>query len=707
MIWQRVRQAAAVLLGAVLATSVAPAAVVRDASGLVVEVQSRLPARPGTVLEFPPLGEVRARTHHLPVELRLRLSRVEPAAVQALASARSPEDYRRLEEGLRQSARRAVLSFLARQGALAAAGGALGGYLARAAGWGLAGAALAAGAGVVGLGAVLAAGYDVAAFETPVYRGVLEAAPQLVETARQGMAAIGGVSRRVVDGVTQLAQLYRHLQAAGPAEGPRRELVVAHVSDLHNHPSAYELLSAVIEQFGVELVIDTGDLADFESPLETSLMARLQGLQVPYVLVPGNHDYPEALQALRSIPGVQVADGSLVRAAGLTILGWPDPGSSSRSARALSGAEARALAGQINAELARLASEGQAVDVVAVHHDATGVAIEPGLAPVVLFGHDHVLRMERRGGTVYVDAGSTGARGLRGLQAGDDPPPFTLALLRFDRSGQRPRLWAVDLLSLDAVSGELSLTRTLAGGPRRKGMEGEEPPLGAGARGGRAVASPEIRTFVAVELEPVVRRRLREQVEKLRPHVEAALGRVRWVAEEQYHVTLRFLGELPAERVAAVRSTVQRVCAETVPFEVSPCCVGRFPPQGLPRVLWVGFDAEGGRRLGDLARRLETALQEAGFPPAREGFVPHLTIARVKQIPPHASPGRGLGARWAAVDPGLLGPVGSSRILEAVVMRSDLNRQGARYTPLYRLPLQGTGPEGSSFADSGRGAQPT
>ena len=483
----------AAALGALLLVNAASARYA-DPAGVTVSLAVRAPAREGrTVLELPPLGEVDARTHTLPVELRLRLDRIEPATLQALARSPSRESLEAAVGRVRQSLRTAILRFTGRQVLLGSAGAVAALYLAGVQGGrALAMGGLGSAAALALAGGAVAWQFDPDAFAAPRYRGVLQAAPQVVETARMGVEAVRGVGQRLQRSADQLARIYRSLQQAAPVAPPGEELVVAHVSDLHNNPAAFDLLEAVVEHFGVRLVIDTGDMLDIGSDLEPILTQRIRALGVPYLYAAGNHDTPRLLATLRAIPGVTVLDGRPVEVAGVRVLGFADPAARREDPEPPGEGELDGMRRLV--EAAREAAGGH-VDIIAVHNHRLARSLPPGIASAVLFGHDHRLSAQVREGTAYVDAGSTGAEGLRGVER-DGLPRFTLALLRFDLAGDRPRLWAVDTLWLDAVSGELSLERRLvssapapppSGPPERQGDAGKGAggPSGDGEQGER------------------------------------------------------------------------------------------------------------------------------------------------------------------------------------------------------------------------------
>lgn len=453
-----VRWALAAALGATLVAN-AGSARYSDPAGLAVTLSSRLPVRqPRTVLEFPPLGEVDARTHRLPVEVRIRLDRIEPVAIRGLADDPSGESVAAVQRRLVDFVRDAMARFAVRQALLGGAGSLAALYLAgvrrrRA----LALGSLAASAALALLGAGVALEFDTGAFAAARYRGVLQAAPQVVETARMGVEAVRGVGRRLQQSALQLAVIYRRLQQAVPVAPVGNERVVAHVSDLHNNPAAFDLLEAVVEHFGVDAVVDTGDMLDLGSDLEPILVDRIRRLGVPYLFAGGNHDTPRLLERLEALANVTVLQGRPVTVAGLTILGFPDPALARDGPEAAEAAELDELRRAIESAVERL---GIRPDIVAVHNHRLAKSLAPGMASAVVFGHDHRPGVEIHHGTAYVDAGSTGAGGLRGLQQ-EGTPPFTLALLRFELAEQGPRLWAVDSVRLDPLTGELSLERRL------------------------------------------------------------------------------------------------------------------------------------------------------------------------------------------------------------------------------------------------------
>jgi 2'-5' RNA ligase len=111
----------------------------------------------------------------------------------------------------------------------------------------------------------------------------------------------------------------------------------------------------------------------------------------------------------------------------------------------------------------------------------------------------------------------------------------------------------------------------------------------------------------------------------LLPLVEPAPG-LAWSRPELWHVTLRFLGDVPEERLADLEHRLAEV--RVGPFILPLAGAGSFPPHSPPRVLWIGTGA-GHPRLFQLRQRIDDALLAAGLTVDLRTFLPHVTLARV------------------------------------------------------------------------------
>ncbi len=133
-----------------------------------------------------------------------------------------------------------------------------------------------------------------------------------------------------------------------------------------------------------------------------------------------------------------------------------------------------------------------------------------------------------------------------------------------------------------------------------------------------------MRLFVALEIPPAVRENLATLLDSLR----AITREPRWVRVENLHVTLKFLGEVAEEKVAAARTALGAVrSGQAVTLEFRG--LGFFPNEKHPRVFWAGIEASA--NLKTLAADIEGAMEKLGIPREQREFSPHLTLARFER----------------------------------------------------------------------------
>ncbi len=137
-----------------------------------------------------------------------------------------------------------------------------------------------------------------------------------------------------------------------------------------------------------------------------------------------------------------------------------------------------------------------------------------------------------------------------------------------------------------------------------------------------------IRLFIALALSTEAREVLRAVVELAQAQI--APGVVRWVKADQMHLTLRFLGDTPQQKLQALAEVMDRAAAAQRPFGLELDRLGCFPHERQPRVIWAGVRGEVAQAAA-LHKSLEVALQELGWPPESRAFQPHITIGRVKE----------------------------------------------------------------------------
>lgn len=122
-----------------------------------------------------------------------------------------------------------------------------------------------------------------------------------------------------------------------------------------------------------------------------------------------------------------------------------------------------------------------------------------------------------------------------------------------------------------------------------------------------------------------------EEVKDALDRLCEGLPGIRWSDVDQFHLTLRFIGEVGQGTFYEIGEALARV--GQAPFELALKGIGQFPPRGSPHTLWAGVeDPTGG--VASLRRRIERALAEVGVPPERRKFAPHVTLGRFRGPPP-------------------------------------------------------------------------
>jgi len=191
-----------------------------------------------------------------------------------------------------------------------------------------------------------------------------------------------------------------------------------------------------------------------------------------------------------------------------------------------------------------------------------------------------------------------------------------------------------------------------------------------------------MRLFVALDIDPEIRRRIAEFRDKLRPYAPD----VRWVGPATFHITLQFLGE--SAKLDEIRSALQHVRGAAIPLSFRG--TGFFPNPKSPRVFWIGIESD--ESLQQLANAIGDALGPFGFQRDKGPFKPHLTLARAgsgRPRPDRREQGAS-GLRVVGMKLQELGvpDFGAMTAREFCLYESQLSPSGAKYTALHRYPLR-------------------
>lgn len=411
------------------------------------------------MLLLPPLGKLRALTHWAPFMLKITLDTIDP---ELLASSLQeiPDLTTFLSRQLREQAayyciRLAAVSFLCGAFLYVIAWWRKGQPYRRALGEAVGSGLLTLFLLALLLGTTLFYPYRAGAFSNPRFEGALAAAPWIADLSGQLMDTVNTLSEQfelIVVNLEELASRMEKLQQAPDTD----EIRVLHVSDIHNNPAALDLIEKVADSFQVDLIIDTGDLTDYGSSLETELAARLAALPQPYLFLPGNHDTPQSVELMRREGALIIGEAAL-EIGGLRIAGLPDPASSNLTA----GIEEDSVLLKESHRAAKLLRDNAAKpDIFALHNPLMAGPLL-GKVPLILSGHTHraALNFDEESGTALLNAGTSGAAGVRGLLAPRENP-YSMIVLYFSAvPDKQPRLACADLITIDHFPDSFSLQR--------------------------------------------------------------------------------------------------------------------------------------------------------------------------------------------------------------------------------------------------------
>ena len=190
---------------------------------------------------------------------------------------------------------------------------------------------------------------------------------------------------------------------------------------------------------------------------------------------------------------------------------------------------------------------------------------------------------------------------------------------------------------------------------------------------------PFLRLFIAIAVPLDVRQEIGRAQGRLQRN--SPPGAIRWTRPEQFHVTLKFLGDVPSEHTAALEKSVAAVCSASSALRLSADGIGFFPNAHKPRVIWTGARDDSGL-LSELHRQIDQALRWLAPAERPEKFTGHITLGRFK-------PGRPAAIqKLLELVSDLHGQhFGVWQAREVDIIRSELTSVGAEHLPIASLPL--------------------
>lgn len=410
-------------------------------------------SEPGyTKIMLPPVGEIKARTHLSPLGLKIMLKNINlQSAIVEINNFNEKDSIVKLQDQFKQAItmlvyRLLILSFI---------GGGILGYIFKYKKrnevfiCGLAGLLV-----VFSFMILCYKTYDYNSFTSAEYSGTLNNTAWLINLAKESMNKIEELGSKMENMAKNIYSISKKMDDREVFGADEEFVKILHISDIHNNITSIDFIEQIVRDFNIDFIIDTGDITDYGTSLEGSLLNRIEKLQCPYVFVAGNHDSPIILEKLKSLNNVLVLENEFVTLENINILGIPDPASITNDIKPIGGYHIEKSVEEIK-EL--IEKNNTKINVLAIHNPNIAKAFK-GEVPTILFGHTHTFGIEETAGSVMINAGTTGGAGIRGLQSSKEIP-YSMAIVYFDRNDLNYPI-VVDIIKLYNIKKGFVLERT-------------------------------------------------------------------------------------------------------------------------------------------------------------------------------------------------------------------------------------------------------
>lgn len=183
-----------------------------------------------------------------------------------------------------------------------------------------------------------------------------------------------------------------------------------------------------------------------------------------------------------------------------------------------------------------------------------------------------------------------------------------------------------------------------------------------------------LRCFIAIEIPETIRR----AIAVITDNLKQSGADVKWLADENIHITLQFLGATEDSVVPRIEETLRKILSPYSPFYITISRVGSFPGGRRPRVLWIGIDES--VPLVNLQKDIADGMLKFGYPKEERGFTPHVTIGRVRS-------NRNIPQLIRRLDEIGIVSFSGLEVERIVLMKSELKPSGAKHYTLAEIPF--------------------
>jgi RNA 2',3'-cyclic 3'-phosphodiesterase len=199
-----------------------------------------------------------------------------------------------------------------------------------------------------------------------------------------------------------------------------------------------------------------------------------------------------------------------------------------------------------------------------------------------------------------------------------------------------------------------------------------------------------VRLFVAIPLSLEVRTALGELIDRM-----SLVGDpVKWVDEENLHITVKFLGDTEDAKVDPLKAALDRAAGGAKAFNAEVKGTGAYPSPKHPRIIWAGFHPGEPAALEALVEGVERETEPLGFEREKREYSPHVTIGRSREGHQRRRPRAGrapaehVGKHLSEeIEQEKAFAAGTVRVDRIVLMRSQLGKGGPRYSPVHEAKL--------------------
>ena len=186
-----------------------------------------------------------------------------------------------------------------------------------------------------------------------------------------------------------------------------------------------------------------------------------------------------------------------------------------------------------------------------------------------------------------------------------------------------------------------------------------------------------LRCFIAIEIPETIKKSIAAIVDNLKK----SDSDVKWVSDENIHITLQFLGETEESLVPDIKGALYKILAPYSSFYIKIADVGCFPSGKRPRVVWLGMKEP--QALINLYEDIANEMVRFGYQKEERGFTPHVTIGRVKS-------NRNLGELLRRLEEFKVADFPGFEVQNIRLMKSELKPSGAKHYCLAEIPIGGS-----------------